>query len=120
MKYIKQLTIILFISLISEILNKLLPLPIPSSIYGLIIMFLSLTFNIIKLDDIKETAKFLIEIMQIMFIPAGVGLIIAYDFIKDKLLIYFVMTFLSTIIVMILTGKIADYIITRKGDKTND
>lgn len=74
MKYINQFLIILLISFLGEILKCLLPLPIPASIYGMIILFLGLMTKVIKLESVKETGKFLIEIMPIMFIPAGVGL----------------------------------------------
>ena len=66
--------IILAISLVGEILKYILPLPIPASIYGMAILFAGLMSGLIKLDAVRETGKFLIEIMPLMFIPAGVGL----------------------------------------------
>ena len=56
-------------------MNYYIPLPVPASIYGMIILFLCLSTGIIKLSDVKDAGKFLIEIMPLMFIPAGVGLI---------------------------------------------
>ena len=38
MKYIKQLAIILAVTAVGEILKYLLPLPVPASIYGLVLM----------------------------------------------------------------------------------
>lgn len=73
-KYLKQFLIILGITFIGEILKMFLPMPIPASIYGMVIMFVGLMTGIIKYESVKETGKFLIEIMPIMFIPAGVGL----------------------------------------------
>ena len=78
MKYLKQFGIILGLSLLGELLNYLIPLPVPASIYGLVLMFLCLHFKVIKLGDVKETAVFLIEIMPLMFIPAAVGLVNAW------------------------------------------
>ena len=46
MKFLKQFTIILIVSFIGEILNHLIPLPVPASIYGLVIMFACLKFKI--------------------------------------------------------------------------
>ena len=74
MKYVRQFLIILAISLAGEILKYILPLPIPASIYGMAILFAGLMTGLIKLDSVRETGKFLIEIMPLMFIPAGVGL----------------------------------------------
>ena len=75
MKYLKQFTIILLVSFAGDLLHSALPLPVPGSIYGIIIMFILLLTKIIPLDAVQDTAKFLIEIMPVMFIPAAVGLI---------------------------------------------
>lgn len=56
MKYIREFGIIIVISLIGELLNYLIPLPIPSSIYGLVIMFLCLHFKIVKIADVKDSS----------------------------------------------------------------
>ena len=61
MKYLKQFGIILGLSLLGELLNYLIPLPVPASIYGLVLMFLCLHFKVIKLGDVKETAVFLMN-----------------------------------------------------------
>ena len=42
MKFIKQFSIILIISLIGEALHYFIPLPVPASIYGLLIMLAGL------------------------------------------------------------------------------
>ena len=74
MKYILQFEIIIAISLIGELLNRIIPLPIPASIYGMVILFTALCTGLIKLSAVRETGKFLIYIMPMMFIPATVGL----------------------------------------------
>ena len=73
MKYIKQFSIIITVSFLGEVLHALLPLPIPASIYGLLLMLAGLCCHIIPMDGVKETGKFLVEVMPLMFIPAAVG-----------------------------------------------
>ena len=114
MKYIKQFGIILFLSFLGEMLHECLPLPIPASIYGLVIMYICLAAGIIKLDQVRETAEFLVEIMAIMFIPPAVGLISSWDQLSSVLVPFAVITVLSTFIVMIITGKTADFLLSRK------
>ena len=114
MKHIKQLAIILAVAFIGECLNTLLPLPIPASIYGLVLMLLALNFNIIKLESIKETAAFLIEIMPIMFIPATVGLIVVIEELQSMLVPLIVISVASTIVVMVVTGKVTDLMLSFK------
>ena len=56
MKYVKEFGIILIVSLVGELLNYFLPLPVPASIYGLVLMFLCLMLGVIKLSDVHDTA----------------------------------------------------------------
>lgn len=72
MKFLRQFIIILVISFIGELLKYILPLPVPASIYGMVILFVGLLTGLIKLENVREAGRFLIEIMPIMFIPAGV------------------------------------------------
>lgn len=79
MKFIKQFSIILIISLIGEALHYFIPLPVPASIYGLLIMLAGLQTKLIPLDSVQEASYFLIDIMPLMFIPAAVGLLDSWD-----------------------------------------
>ena len=117
MKYIKQFILILAISFAGELLKYLLPLPVPASIYGMVLMFLALLTGVIKLEHVRETGKFLIEIMPLMFIPAGVGLLTSWSLLQSFLVPLLVITILSTFIVMIVTGKVTDFLLSRKGKK---
>ncbi|MBE6024594.1 MAG: CidA/LrgA family protein [Cellulosilyticum sp.] len=111
MKYIKQFGIILSISFIGELLNNIIPFTVPASIYGLLIMLLALRFQIIRLEQVKDVATFLIEIMPIMFIPAAAGLITSWDTLKAILLPVMITTLCSTVIVMLITGQVTQGII---------
>ena len=105
LKYIKQFGIILFLSFLGEILHEILPLPVPAGIYGIIILFLCLELKVISVSKIKETSRFLIEIMPVMFIPAAVGLMESWQIIQGAWLPYVVITLLSTVIVMAVAGR---------------
>lgn len=119
MKYLKQTGIILLLTLTGEVLHYLIPLPVPAGIYGLILLFLLLCLKVIKLSDIKETAHFLTGIMQIMFIPAVVGLIDVWGVIRESLFSYLVMIVMVTVIVMAVSGSVTQFII-RKGKGKNE
>lgn len=122
MKYVKQFGIILLISFSGEILHYLLPLPVPASIYGIIIMFLGLQFKLIPLEEVKDAGKFLIEIMPLMFIPAAVGLIESWSIIKPSFLQYIIIAVVSTIAVMAVSGKVTQTAVrhNRKAVKEHD
>ena len=120
MKYLKQFGIILFISLVGELLHFVIDLPVPSSIYGIVIMFCLLEFRYLKVEDVSETALFLIEIMPIMFIPAAVGLIESWDMIAPSLVSYIIITVVSTVLVMGISGVVTQIFVKKtraKGEK---
>jgi holin-like protein len=110
MKLLYQFGVILAVTFVGELLYALLPLPIPASIYGLIVMLICLGTKVVKLSQVKIAADFLIDIMPPMFIPAAVGLIVVWGDLKE----IFVITCLSTVIVMVCTGKVTQTLIRRK------
>ena len=117
MKYIKQFFIIIGISFIGELLNTYIPLPIPASIYGIIILFLSLCFHIIKLEDVEETGVFLTSIMGVMFIPAAVGISESWNMISQSLFKYVILIVLTTVIVMVVTGLVTQLLLKKDGEQ---
>ena len=120
MKYVKQFFIILLISFAGEICKYLLPLPIPASIYGMLILFVALMTGWLKLDAVKDVGKFLIEIMPLMFIPAGVGLMESWGTLKPVLLPICVITVVTIVTVMVATGKLSQWMIRREKKRGAD
>ena len=114
MKYILQFEIIIAISLVGELLNRLIPLPIPASIYGMVILFTALCTGVIKLSAVRETGKFLIYIMPMMFIPATVGLLESWSVMQEFLTAIIVISLVSTVLVMVFTGHVTQFIIKLK------
>ena len=120
MKYIKQFMIILAISFIGELLKYLLPLPVPASIYGMVLMFLALLTGVLKLEQVRETGKFLIEIMPLMFIPAGVGLMSSWGTLKPLLFSVAVITVATIVTVMVASGHTAQFILKKEKKRGED
>lgn len=118
MKYVKESAIIFAITLAGEFLNHMLPLPVPAGVYGLFLMLVLLCSGLLKLKDIEATGNFLLDIMPVMFIPASVGLIESYHQLESVLVPVLVITIVSTIIVMVVTGKAAEIML--KGKKGGD
>lgn len=104
MKYIKQFGIILLITFIGEILHWLLPVPVPAGIYGIVLLFTGLKTGIVPLSEVKEASGFLIQIMPLMFIPAAVGLMDTWEVISPSWLQFVLMTVISTVVVMAVSG----------------
>ena len=113
MKHLKQFLIILLFSFLGEGLKALLPLPVPASIYGLVLLFAALELGIIKLSAVEDAGKFLIEIMPVMFIPAGVGLVESWGILKPVLVPVCIITVVTIVTVMAVTGLLSQWVIRR-------
>ena len=111
MKYVRQFCIILLVSFVGEVLYKLLPFPVPASVYGLILMLAALMIGLLKTEQVKETAAFLVEIMPVMFIPAGVGLMSSWGVLRPVFVPFAIITILTTVIVMAVTGRVTQAVI---------
>ena len=118
MKLLRQFSIILLFSFLGEILYLFIPLPIPASVCGLLLMFAALCTGILKLEQVKEAAVFLIEIMPVMFIPAAVGLLTAWDTLKPVCVPVLAITFITTVLVMAVTGRVTQWVIRRNRKQT--
>lgn len=120
MKYIKQLTIILVLSLVSEFLGAIIPLPVPACVYGIMLLFILLETKLLPLSAVEETGQFLITIMPIMFIPPAIRLIDLWDVLKPIWLICLFIVIITTFIVMLVSGKVTEFVLRfskRKEDK---
>lgn len=114
MKLLKELAIYFGITFISEVIAKLLPIDIPPSIIGIVILFTLLELKVLKTEDVEMTGDYLIKIMPILFVPAGVGLIKYLDVLKIVAVpMVFVIT-LSTAIVMTAVGVVTQKLVEKK------
>ena len=120
MKYLRQFMIILLVSFWGELLKYVIPLPVPASIYGLVILFILLETGILKLDAVKETSVFLIEIMPLMFIPAGVGLMESWGDLNSMLVEVVVIILVSTVLVMGVSGKVTELGLKRSANRKGE
>lgn len=113
MKYLFQFTIIGVITAIGELLNLLLPLPVPASIYGLVLLFAALCLKIIKLSQVEQAADFFLAIMPILFVPSTVNLMNYWGVLKSNVVGLVITCILSTVGVMGLTGTLAQLIMKK-------
>lgn len=117
MKYVIQFLIVIAFSFVGELLHFVLPLPIPASIYGIVLLFAALEMRLVKVRQIREVSSFLIAVMPVMFIPAAVGLMDTWTAIRSQWLEYVAMTVVTTFIVMAAAGYATQLLIKKGGKK---
>lgn len=86
MKYLSQFLTILGFTFMGEALQRLIPLPIPASVYGLALLFGALCLKIVKLEQVKETGDFLRSLLPLLFVAPTVGISEHWDLISHRLL----------------------------------
>jgi holin-like protein len=104
MKYLRQLAIILVICFTGEALNRLLNIPIPGNVIGMIILLISLLTGFIKVEAIEDVTEFLLKHLAFFFVPAGVGVISSMDILAKNFLPMLTVILLSSIVVIVVTG----------------
>ncbi len=117
MKYVFQFSIIILLSLIGELLSFFVPLPIPASIYGLILMLILLCTGVLKVHHVKAASDFLIEIMPIMFIPVTVGIMDSYKTLTSILPQILISVTIGTACVMAVSGIVTQKIMQKTEKK---
>ena len=118
MKYIKQFLIILIMAVLGGILNWLIPLPIPATVWGMALMFIALMTGLVKLDQVEDTADFFLGIMPMLFVPLAVGLMDTWQVLAEYALPIILIVVISFFICYAVTGKTADFIIGRSEKKS--
>ena len=121
MKFFRESILILVIYFAGEIISKSLHIPIPGNIIGMILLFLLLTTNIIKVEKVENLANFFLDHLAFFFIPASVGLMTSFDSLKGSIFNIILLCILTTIIVISVTGITVELICKNrnKGMKNN-
>ena len=104
MKYIRQFAIIMLFSLLGELCHLMLPIPIPASIYGMVLLFLSLALGLLKVEAVKETGSFLVSLLPLLFVVPTVGLMGYWDLIRDKLWQIVILIVVTTVLTFGVSG----------------
>ena len=117
MKYIKQLFWILLFSGVGELLQAVIPLPIPAAIYGLVLLLAALCTGLLKAEHIADTARFLIAIMPLLFVAPAVSILANWGLVAPNLIPIVVIMALSTVIVFAVAGLVTKWL--QKGGAEN-
>lgn len=105
--YLFQFARILAFCFLGEICHAVLPLPIPASIYGLLLLLAALRFGIVKLEQVKEVGLFLTGIFPLLFVPAAAGVMELGSQLMNLLLPAVLAIVPITALVMAVTGMVA-------------
>ena len=97
MKYMKQIALIILFSFLGEVCRALIPLPIPASIYGMVLMFAALALKIVKLEQVKDAGGFMTSILPVLFVAPLVSLMDCWPLLRENLLPLTVIAAVTTV-----------------------
>ena len=117
MKYIFQFARITAFCLAGEVLAVVLPLPIPASVYGLLLMMVALKFGVLKLDQGRETGLFLTGIFPLLFVPAAAGVMELWAEMGEMLLPIVIAIIPVTVLVLVSAGRTTQALTSRRAAK---
>ena len=98
----------------------MLPLPVPASVYGLVLLLLALNFRLIKLEDVKEVGTYLTGIFPLLFVPAAAGVMELWAEMGEMLLPILIAIIPVTVLVMVSAGKTTQALSGRKNKEVNN
>ena len=111
---------ILLICGLAEGLAALLPLPIPASVYGLLLMLAALGLKLLKVEQVKQASSFLVGILPILFLVPAVGVMALWAELKAFLLPCLLAAVPVTILVMAASGLVTQWVQGRGGKEDGD
>ena len=115
MKYLSQFLIILGFPFAGQALQRIIPLPIPASVYGLLLLFGALCLGIVKLEQVKETGHFLASILPVLFVAPTVGIIEYWGLIRSNLLPIVLILVATTVLTFGIAGRITQRLLKKGG-----
>lgn len=116
MKYLSQFLIIMGFTLVGEALQRLLPIPVPASVYGLVLLFLALCTGIVKVRQVKETGAFLTSVLPVLFVSPAVGIVEHWQLIRSQLLPIVLLLVASTMVTFGISGSVTQRLMKKGGE----
>lgn len=117
MRILSQLLQILLVWLLGETIAKVLQIPIPGNVMGMLLMLLFLILRIIKVEKIKQVSDFFTQNISLFFIPSTVALMVNYKVVENSLIGALVAIVLTNILVFMTTGLTAEWLLRLKNKR---
>jgi len=112
-----SLALLLIFQLVGEVLAKALSLPIPGPVLGMLLLLIALIIRGQLSTDLKITAQTLLSNLSLFFVPAGVGVILHINLLKNEWLSLSLVLILSTLITMLITALVMTFLLKHLTNK---
>lgn len=113
MNLVKQFMLLFLMMFLGDTAARVFNIPIPGNILGMLLLTAALIMGVVRLKDVEEAGKLLLDHLPIFFIPSSVGIMLYFDLIQSQLVGILVPTILSIVIGLYVTGKVVDFYVRK-------
>lgn len=106
MNFINGITLLLIYQLVGEVTSLYLKLPVPGPVLGMLLLFLTLLIRKRSSASLDTASSALLSHLLLLFIPAGVGMIVHFELIIKQWIPISIALVVSTILSMAATALI--------------
>ncbi len=104
--FLNGITLLLAYQLVGEVSARLLNLPIPGPVIGMVLLFFSLLVRDSLAQVVEPAASALLSHLSLLFVPAGVGVMVHFGRIGDQWVPITVALLVGTLITLALTALV--------------
>lgn len=101
------------ILLISKIIESFIPIPMPASVIGLVLLFIAPCTGIVKLGQVESVGTALTNNISFLFVPAGISVINSLPILSKSPVLIILLIIISTILLLISTGFASQLLVTK-------
>ncbi len=118
-EFIIQIGVLYLFFMLGRLIKSVFNLMIPASILGMLLLFTALTLGVVKLSWIEKGAEFMMRHLVFFFIPPTVGVMNYFDLFAGKGILLILIPVLSTFLVMLVSGHLAQLLtrLTNRGEE---
>lgn len=117
---IHYLALLLACQLTGEVLSLFLRLPVPGPVLGMLLLFVGLLIKRGVPSGLARTAEGLLEHLSLLFVPAGVGVMLHISLLVDKWAALSVALIFSTALTIVATALVMRWLTVRRSDEEAD
>lgn len=118
--FFHQVSVISVVLLISKMIESFMPIPMPASVIGLILLFICLCTGIIKLGQVETVGTALTDNIGLLFVPAGISVVKSLGLIAENPISILGLIFISTLLLLLCTGFFSQIIVKMTESKVEE
>lgn len=114
MKLILQFLIIFLFWGIGEGISYLCHGAIPGSLTGMILLFVTLSTNLLDSKWVEQAAKYFTKYMVMLFLPSAVGIMVCWNLISEHIISIVIIVITTTALTMLTAAYIQQRLTKKK------